>query len=137
MATSDKENPNLEMTTSDKEYPNLKITASDTEIEAAVAADMPTIRRMADEIEETKKRVIVKPPELGGLPIVNMVVGRNVDKEGTRVRVLLDTGSSIPIIDKGLATKIGVTIIRRKVAKEIRGFPESRHLGPVSVSRCR
>ena len=122
MATSDKENPNLEMTTSDKENPNLKITTSDMEIEAAVAADVPTIRRMADEIEETKKRVIVKPPESGGLPIVDMVVGRNVDKEGTRVWVLLDTGSSIPIIDKGLAKKIGVTIIRRKVAKEIRGF---------------
>ena len=45
-----------------------------------------------------------------------------MDKEGTRVRVLLDTGSSIPIIGEGLAKKIVVTIIRRKAAKQIRGF---------------
>ena len=98
------------------------MTTSKALVEAAVAADMPTVRRLANEIKDTKKRVIVKPPESGGLPIVDMIVGRNVDKEGTGVRVLLDTGSSIPIIDEGLAKKIGVTIIRRKVAKEIRGF---------------
>ena len=131
---SSKEDPEPGMTTSEtavdaegtaaliESAENAGMTTSNALIEAAVAADTPTVQRLANEIKETKKRVIVKPPESGGLPIVDMIIGRNVDKEGTRVRVLLDTGSSIPIIDEGLAKKIGVTIIRRKVAKEIRGF---------------
>ena len=83
------------MTTSDTEDQNKQIIA-------AVTADTQTIERLANEIEETRKSVIVKPPESGNLPIVDMAIGRDVDKESIRVRVLLDTGSSIPIIDQEL-----------------------------------
>ena len=65
-----------------------------------------------------------KPPEAGRLPILEMYIRwgpGDAQKEYT-VRVLLDSGASVPLLDKSWAEASGVPLVARQAPKPIEDF---------------
>ena len=65
-----------------------------------------------------------KPPEAGRLPILEMFIRwgpGDAQKEYT-VRVLLDSGASVPLLDKSWAEASGVPLVARQTPKPIEDF---------------
>ena len=61
------------------------------------------------------------PPKSGKVPIIDMMLRWGNQKE-YKVRVLLDTGSTVPLLDRSWAETLQVPLIRRPVLKPIENF---------------
>jgi hypothetical protein len=98
-------------------------------VKRKVEESLPSVRTKSRRLDngtstplsQVAQREDMVPPKHGPRPIVDMVLTRSKGKQ-RKVWVLLDTGSTSPLLSKDLAKDLKMHIIKRYKPLEIRNF---------------